>query len=241
MISDKFKKELPTTIKLLENEGTRDNVLVESRGDLLNLICAIGYDDSNRPIHGCLQISLENGFLLSVRDSSKNLGFNFSLQGVIDAVNENKKLKKYLDQDHADLFISLVFLCRYSFVNDTDRKRASYNGTKMSVLKTVVGDTTLGQLVNQNKLDEKTLLSLGNSVIEALADISDIPNEVKQLLWETDCSITQRNIISNCEANSRFVNMAIDSQEEVLLVALNERDDFSNSQILKVNSFSSLS
>tara|TARA_B100000809_G_C14777848_1_gene401872 strand:+ start:119 stop:535 length:417 start_codon:yes stop_codon:yes gene_type:complete len=128
MIEDIFKQKLPTTLALLQNKATADCIHVESNNGVLKAICWIGGDNSHtgNPIYGSLRISLEKGFSLSTNlpgAKSVELGFKFKLSDVVAVVNDSNLDTSVLDVDYADLFISLAFLCRYAFVNDTNQER----------------------------------------------------------------------------------------------------------------------
>jgi hypothetical protein len=231
MISELLRKKLPTTINLLENQVIINDFLTKEEDECLIVNCITGKEHDETPIYAFLKISPEHGFFVSVGGktlSNTKLGFSFSIQGVIEALNKDKEIAKYLDQDYIDLFISLTSLCRYAFVNDTNRKRP----TETNILQTIIGNTTLEQLINKKALDESRLLSLGYSVIAGLAAVRNIPTEVKLLLWNTGRIFIQSELLTNSDATSCFNDMAFESGDETLLLILKKRNYLPRPQYL---------
>jgi hypothetical protein len=128
MIDDIFKEKLPTTLALLESKSTQECIHVQSHRGVLRVTGWIGGDSNKRTnqILGLLQISLEKGFTLETNhphSKTVDLGFKFKLTDVLSIFHGNAVNSDELDNDYVELFTSIIYMCRYTFVNDTDRQR----------------------------------------------------------------------------------------------------------------------
>jgi hypothetical protein len=104
----------------------------------------------------------------------------------------------------------------------------------MNILNKKIGALTLKQIIDRGQFNQEILSSLNNDEEEELADASDLPEIVRELLWATDDSMVQRNILSHSFGDSPFVEKAINADCEVLLDALADRVDLSDTHRLLV-------
>ena len=104
----------------------------------------------------------------------------------------------------------------------------------MNILNKVIGALTLKQIIGKKLFNQEMLSQLDHDEREELADESDLPESVRELLWATDDSMVQRNILSHSFGDSPFVEKAINSDCEVLFEALEDRVDLSEAHQLAV-------
>jgi len=107
----------------------------------------------------------------------------------------------------------------------------------MNILNKVIGALTLKQIIGKKQFNQEILSQLEHEEKEELADTSDIPEYVRELLWTTGDSIVQRNILSHSFGDSPFIEKAINADCEVLFYALEDRVDLSEAHQLAVIQF----